>query len=146
MSHDPIHDWLDKILGGSSKDERKRDERRLRKLKEKAERQGQQVMYGRGGAFIPMQQTYDPQGMPIAPGLQVQPSVPASSGIGSGIPSQHSQMPPLHPRFSTRWSHAAALSFDGISFNVTISNPSIFILLNSLSPGTVFSFEISILE
>ncbi|KAH9218882.1 hypothetical protein DL95DRAFT_405531 [Leptodontidium sp. 2 PMI_412] len=109
MSHDPIHDWLDKILGGSSKDERKRDERRLQKLKEKAERQGQQVMYGRGGAFIPMQQTYDPQGMPIAPGLQIQPSIPASSGIGSGIPSQHSQMPPLHPRFSTRWSHATAL-------------------------------------
>ncbi|KAG4443479.1 hypothetical protein IFR05_001049 [Cadophora sp. M221] len=108
MSHDPIHTWLDKILGGSMKEEEKRESRKLRKLKEKEEREGQTVMYGRGVAFMPMRQTYDLQGMPIAPGLQVQLSVSASSGIDSGMLSQHSQIPPLHPRFSTRRSHATA--------------------------------------
>ncbi|KAH7419904.1 hypothetical protein BKA64DRAFT_28808 [Cadophora sp. MPI-SDFR-AT-0126] len=108
--HNPIHGWLDKMFGGDWLDQDEREDRKWAALKDKAERECQEVIFLRGGIHLVPRRQYDAQGVPVTPGSQPRQPMSAHSNIGSEAYSFAGQVSARPSEAGSTQSHAEAIA------------------------------------
>ncbi|PVH85361.1 hypothetical protein DL98DRAFT_651199 [Cadophora sp. DSE1049] len=108
--HNPIHGWLDKMFGGDWMDQDEIEDRKWAALKDKTEREDQEIIFRRGAIHFVPRPKYDAQGMPIAPGPQPPQPASAHSNIVPGVYSHAGQVSAHPSQAGSRQSHATAIA------------------------------------